>query len=119
MARPSKVSDEGAPKKYAHQDWFHIGNVGCSVFGFTKKSGDGLRYTYTISHMYTDSQKVRQRSNFFPEGEGLTIKAVVDEAESRIARNKALHAARAQVHGDQQQAKEEPKPAVSEDAPVE
>ncbi len=119
MARPPKVSNEGSAKKYAHNDWFHIGNVSCAIFGFHKQSGDGLRYTYTISHTYTDSKNNRQRTDFFPEGEGLTIKAVVDEAESRIARNKELQKVRAQVHGDQPQAAPEAPPAVSEEAPVE
>lgn len=121
MARPSKVADE-APfsKKYAHNDWFHIGNVACSIFGFTKNSGDGLRYSYTITEMYTDKKGARQRSDFFPDGEGLTIKAVVDEAERRIARNRELHKIRAEIHGEPPQAVPEAPPASkSEDAPVE
>jgi hypothetical protein len=119
MARPSKVADEGAPKKFAHQDWFHIGNVGCSIFGFPRKSGDGLRYSYTITAMYTDKDGQRQRSDFFPAGEGLTLKAVIDEAERRIERNKELHRIRAEVHGEQGQAAPEAPPAEKPDAPIE
>lgn len=120
MARPRKVSDEGSSKKYAHNDWFRMGNVACAIFGFHKKSGDGLRYTYTLSHMYTDSDGNRQRTDFFPEGEGLTLKAAVDEAERRIERNKELHKISAQVHADvMPQAVAEPTPAKSEDAPIE
>ena len=120
MARPRKVPDE-APytKKYAHNDWFHIGNVGCSIFGFTKNSGDGLRYSYTLTGMYSDKDNKRQRTDFFPAGEGLTIKAVVDEAERRIERNKELHKTRAEVHGEPPQAAPEAQPAERNDAPVE
>lgn len=117
MAKPRKVTNGDSPKKFAHNDWFHIGNVGCSIFGFPRKSGDGLRYSYTITGLYTDSDGDRQRTDFFPAGEGLTIKAVVDEAERRIERNRELHKIRTEIHGEGQEKGQDAPPApTSEDA---